>query len=406
MRILIVTAVYPPEPVVSARLSRDIRDHLVCAGHAVHVLCPQPSRGIQTGADADPGVLRLNSYHCADSRLWGRARESWDFGRQAAAWLAENSDDFDVIYANMWPIFGPWHLTRAAERMGVPVVQHVMDVYPESLATKLPGWIYRLGRPWLLAWDRAGARRSVAAVLLSPRIARQYAETRGIDGRVHVVRNWVEVQPFHATYDRAEVCKEYDVPSGRFTFMYLGNLSALSGLETAIRAFKAIASSSNQMVIVGEGSAKASCQALARSLGLDQVLFRSDPDATRVARIQAMADVFLLPMRRGGAISSTPSKCISYMLSGKPILAAVDAESDVADDLLAAGCGWLIPPEEVEPCAEVMAEARTALPERLHAMGASGRTYALAKFSREACLDELAAIIESAGQKNDSKGVP
>ncbi|HAL92550.1 MAG TPA: hypothetical protein DCM68_05945 [Verrucomicrobia bacterium] len=406
MRVLIVTAVYPPEPVVSARLSCDLKAHLESRGHGVHVLCPQPSRGAGPVADSpEPtDITRLDSYHCADSRLLNRARESWDFGRQVANWLAGHRSEFDVIYANMWPIFGPWHLTREAARHGIPVVQHVMDIYPESLTTKLPPCIFKAGAWILRAWDRAGARRSAAVVLLSPRIGRQYAASRGIEGRVHVVRNWVDVKPFEEVHDRREVCKEYEVPADRFTFMYLGNLSALSGLETAIQAFQAIASGNNQLVIVGEGSAKASCMALARELGLQNVLFRSDPDAMRVARIQTMADVFLLPTRRGGALSSTPSKCISYMLSGKPILAAVDNESDLADDLRNAGCGWLCPPEEVGPFADAMGEAQAALPERFQSMGGSGRAYALVYFSREKCLGELAALLEMASQRKASGG--
>jgi colanic acid biosynthesis glycosyl transferase WcaI len=235
-------------------------------------------------------------------------------------------------------------------------------------------------------------------VLISDRIRRAYAHSRGIEDRTHVVRNWVDVTPFDATHDRAAVCTHHKVPPERFTFMYLGNLSALSALDTAIRAFARVAAPGNQLVIVGEGSTKAGCQALVHSLGLTNVHFRSEPDPNRVAWVQTMADVCLLPMRKGGAVSSTPSKCISYMLSSKPILAAADAESDLADDLQTAQCGWVCPPENEAHMATAMRAAQEAPAAVRDAMGAGGNAYARHHFSRDACLPRIAAVIEAACQ--------
>jgi lipopolysaccharide/colanic/teichoic acid biosynthesis glycosyltransferase/glycosyltransferase involved in cell wall biosynthesis/ribosomal protein S18 acetylase RimI-like enzyme len=340
------------------------------------------------------GVTRLDTYRCPASRLVGRARESWDFGRHATRWMSGTGKGrFDVVYANVWPLFGPHHLVRAAQALGLPLVMHVQDVYPESLATKLPPWLYGLGSPVLKAWDRAIARRCAAVVLLSDRIGRAYARSRGIEGKVQVVRNWFDTTPFELTYDRADVCREYDVPPDRFTFMFLGNLSALSALDTAIRAFASIADETRQFVIVGEGSLKAYCLALVRALNLGNVLFRSEPDAAKVARVQAMADVLVLPTRKGAAVSSTPSKCIAYMLSAKPILAAVDADSDTADDLARGGCGWVVPPEDVQGISAAMRTALSTPPAERAAMGAHGRAYALATFGRDTCVERLVSAV-------------
>lgn len=397
MRILLITAVYPPEPVVSARLSQDLREYLVERGHTVHVLCPVPSRGGHDTAGAAPGaVTKLNSYRCPVSRLIGRARESWDFGRRAADWIAaQPQGSFDVIYANVWPLLAPYHIVCAARACAIPVVMHVQDVYPESLATKLPTILYRLASLPLKAWDRAVVRRCAAIVLPSVRIGRAYSLSRKLDGRVHVVRNWVDPTPFDVLHDRSAVCREYDVPTDRFTFMYLGNLSALSALDTAICAFASAADDTQQFVIVGEGSLKKHCQEIVRSQALKNIWFRSEPDAAKVARVQSMADAFVLPTRRGGSISSTPSKCISYMLSAKPIIGAVDAQSDTADDLRSAECAWLCAPGDSSDLAGCMRAAREASLCTVREMGRSGRGYAMRCFAKDVCLPLMADIIES-----------
>ena len=43
MNILIISAVFPPEPVVSANLSRDLAEEL-SKNNQVTVLCPKPTR--------------------------------------------------------------------------------------------------------------------------------------------------------------------------------------------------------------------------------------------------------------------------------------------------------------------------------------------------------------------------
>ena len=68
-RILIISAVFPPEPVVSAILSKDIATSL-SKDHSIVVLCPQPSRpeGYRfTPVEGDTGyeVIHLDSYTSA-----------------------------------------------------------------------------------------------------------------------------------------------------------------------------------------------------------------------------------------------------------------------------------------------------------------------------------------------------
>jgi glycosyltransferase involved in cell wall biosynthesis len=401
MNILIVSCVFPPEPVVSARLSRDLQHYLRAQGHEVKVVCPIPSRGVdQAAAESatgrDEAVVRLDAYRSPKSDLLARARESWDFGRRTATWLnASPSPRWDVIYGNVWPLLSQRALVRAAARRRTPVVLHVQDVYPEALATKLPPWAYRIVAPPFVAFDSATTRQCAAVVLISERIRRQYAASRRIAERAYVVRNWVDDTPFAVEHPRHEACAEYRVAPRLFTFLYLGNISPLANLETAIRAFAAARIADAQFVIVGEGSAKAACQALVRDRAIPNVHFRSEPDSAKVARVQAMADAFVLPMRPGGAATSTPSKCISYLLSARPIVAAVDIESDVADDLRRAGAAWFCPPGDEARLAQTLREAVTTPTERRATMGAAGRSYARREFSREVCLPRLAAILEA-----------
>ena len=47
MRVTIVNAAYPPEPVVSARMGRDLAEYLAQGGARMTMLCPYPSRPLE-----------------------------------------------------------------------------------------------------------------------------------------------------------------------------------------------------------------------------------------------------------------------------------------------------------------------------------------------------------------------
>ncbi len=129
-RILIITAVFPPEPVVSAMLSRDIADEL-SKNNEVVVLCPPPSRpeGFRFKKDFRSEnysekykVLRLSSYTCSSPSLIGRFKESYSFGKHCARYILEHSGDIDGIYINSWPLFSQYIIIKIAKKLTIPCI--------------------------------------------------------------------------------------------------------------------------------------------------------------------------------------------------------------------------------------------------------------------------------------------
>lgn len=142
MKILIISCVYPPEPVVSANLSKDIASKL-SNKNSVTVICPKPTRphGFSFANEIEAKnhkVVRLNSYTLSESKIIGRLRESYSFGKHCSLYIAEHKDKIDVIYANTWPLFAQYFAIKVAKKYHIPITIHVQDVYPESLSNKLP----------------------------------------------------------------------------------------------------------------------------------------------------------------------------------------------------------------------------------------------------------------------------
>jgi glycosyltransferase involved in cell wall biosynthesis len=111
-----------------------------------------------------------------------------------------------------------------------------------------------------------------------------------------------------------------------------------------------------------------------------------------------MADVLLLPTRGRQSLSSIPSKLITYLLSGRPVIAAVLPESDTATAIHESGAGWVVNPDSAELMAEAILEASGQSTESLRRMGLAGREYALENHTREANLFRVVEIVEQAGK--------
>jgi glycosyltransferase involved in cell wall biosynthesis len=413
--IVIVNAVYPPEPVVSAQMGRDLAGHLADLGARVTVLCPYPSRplGVEdpkfrpssaARMDAEGGVevVRLPSFRAPQSKFFGRMWESFSFGRHVCRYLKQHLKNVDVVYANTWPLFSQALIARHCTRHRIPLVVHIKDLYPESLLGKLPAWARGLVGVPLTALDRWIARQAACLVVLSESLRRTYVENRGIASeKVITILDWVDERRFEDLPARAEACARYGVPEDRFTFLYLGNIGPVAGVESLIEAFHAADLKQAQLVIAGDGSSKAACVELAKRMGVSGVRFVSDPDAGNVPLIQSLGHVCLLPLRKGAGLSSIPSKLMAYLLSAKPVLATVDAESDTARAISEAQCGWVEEPENVQGLAGKMRDVLAFPAADLDRIGQRGRSYGLAHYSKTAGVSKLADVVFHAARRVD-----
>jgi glycosyltransferase involved in cell wall biosynthesis len=411
--ITIVSAVYPPEPQASARMSHDLADHLADLGHCVTVLCPQPSRPqcADYGRFKDPDepvvrhegkvkVIRLPSFAAPLSRMLPRMWESFSFGREVVRYLSHQPGKPDALYVNAWPLFAQSLVARFSTKNAIPLVLQIMDIYPEALTNKLPGWLRLVCHAPLRRLDVSIAQSAAAVVVISENMRLIYLENRRIPvQRVVAIPTWQDDSVFIDTPCRSELCRRFGVDPDLFTFLFLGNIGPVAGVDFLITAFAKANIPRAQLLIIGDGAAKSSCVALAEGLNLSDVYFISDPEATNVPLLQGMAHVCMLPMVRGSGLGSIPSKLPSYLFSGKPVIATVDLDSDTALSVRRAECGWVGPAEDATWLADTMRQAAQQPPGQLEALGQRGRDFGLTHFSKSLGLARLAdAIIKACSQ--------
>lgn len=391
---LIISAVFTPEPIVSAKLSKELAVSLA-EKHDVMVVRPSPSRPF--GYVIGSGVLEvypfklitLASYVYPKSHIFGRLRESYSFGKSTSEYISDNHDVIKVVYVNTWPLLAQLLTVWSAKKYKLPVILHVQDIYPESLVSKL-GLFGNLVCYLLRPLDTWILRNSTRVVAISDKMKDYLISTRKLQpSSVEVLSNW---------QDESEFLK-YNVGNGRtdasrsFTFMYLGNIGPVAGCDLLVDAFVSLNEYNCKLVIAGSGSMKNDLMEKARKLKAENIEFLSVPDGN-VPQTQALADVLLLPIKEGAASSSIPSKLPAYMFSAKPIIASVDYDSDTAEAIRNANCGWIVEPDNAGALKDIMQKALNLSEEERRSMGLKGRDYALKYFSKKSNLPKLVRIIE------------
>lgn len=409
--IFIITAVYPPEPVVSARMGKDLADNLRDQKHKVTVVCPQPSRpanadygqykkaGIFVVLEEDIEVVRLPSFAAPTSSLLLRLRESVSFGRSVCRFLSKNPIKPDVLYVNAWPLIAQALIVNYASRHGIAVVLQIMDIYPESLLNKLPAFVNKIIAKPLISLDAWLARTARTVIVISEKMREIYTDMRSVHPeRIIAIPTWQDEQMFETQYVREAVCQKYGIPDAPFTFFFLGNIGPVAGVDFLITAFHQAAIKSAQLVIVGDGSAKSSCIKYLEDLNLSNVYLISDPDVANVPMLHSIGHICMLPLKQGAGHSSIPSKLPAYLFSAKAVIATVDKNSDTAEFIRTANCGWVGDPEDLSWLVDKMKEVAKLPQCELERLGQNGKELGLTYFSKKSGVTSISnAIIQATG---------
>lgn len=388
-RVLIAASVFPPEPIVSANLMADLAEAL-SENYEVTVLRPHPTRPkgfkmpVYSSSDLPYEVVEMETYTCPESSVKGRFKESISMGKIYAKYINEHASEIDFIFNDAWHLFGYNKVAHAAVKNCIPYIVTVQDIYPESLASKLPNIPFLKWTVMKVLGPIDHYTQSHAARIhtISDKMVETLSSTRKLPKEKYlIVRNWQDERPFLAY--KSEASEETP-----FTFMYCGNVGPLAGIEILIDGFVKAYIKGSRLVIAGAGSARDSLKEYAVKQE-DHCIEFWDVPSGKVPEVQAQSDVMVLPVKKGFAMSSIPSKLPAYMFSGKPVLGSVDLASDTAKCIVDSGCGWVIGPEDSDLLANQMKMVAGLNNKELVEKGEHGRKYALDVFSRKTNLGIL-----------------
>ena len=399
-KIVIVSAVFPPEQVTSAFLNYDLA-HELAKEYDVTVLRPCPTRPI--GASFDLAevedksfkTILIESYTHPQSKLLGRFCESIDFGRKSAHYIKKHYKDIDFVYNDGWQLFGLFIVAKACVKYRIPYMVPIQDIYPECLFINrnYPFLLKTAISCFLIPIDRFYQKNAACVRTISEEMRDYLFETRKVPKDNYlVVNNW---------QDDADFLKEYPmrIDDGKIIFAYVGSINEHANVDLMIKAFAKAALPNSEFRIYGGGNKKDCCVNLVTELDLKNVIF-DHVNRYQVAFVQSQADVLVLALPKGNGNLCLPSKLTSYMLSGKPVIASVDANSATARIIWAESCGTVVPPDDICKLSEAFSAYSRYSLEKRKIEGMHSRIYAVKQLSKNANLAKVVKSIDAILYKN------
>lgn len=358
-RVLFVGLNYSPEHTGIAPYTTGMAESLAEAGYEVEVITGLPhypqwqihdgylGRAGTTEHSHGVTVHRVGHPVPSHGGLIHRLSMEVVFGLRAAmrGW---NHPDLVVVVSPA--LFASVIVRLRAKFSRVPVVAWVQDIYTAGLTETASAG--RLVTSVMERIEGSFLRSCQGVVVIHDRFTQYLGRVLNVDQtRIHVVRNWTHIgQPTRS--DSVAVRERFGWNSDEVLVLHTGNMGAKQNLgNVAAAAAEAQRQGAPlRFVLVGGGRERPQLEELAGHTPRFDVL--SSVDDQTYGALLTTADVLLVNERPGLKEMCVPSKLTSYFAAGRPVLAAVEAESPSAFEVSAADAGLRVGPGDPKALVE------------------------------------------------------
>jgi colanic acid biosynthesis glycosyl transferase WcaI len=403
---------YAPESTGIAPFNRELCDDLAGRGHEVSAVSAFSYYPIWRKRPEDRGVIyrtetvgRVRLHRCwcyVPARVTTLRRIAHELSYCTLSALRiltlPRADVYVVVSPPLALGFFAWIATRLKRSR---FIFHVQDLQPDAavgLGMLKRGWLvrglYALER---LAYAKAAAVSGISAGMIAA------FEAKGVPaGRRIMLPNWMRDGAVvrRDPSSRAAARKKFGVREGVLLAIYAGNLGKKQSLEilgeaAGLLAGAAASNPAVQMIIAGDGAGRADLErvlAAAPQAAVQLLPLLSDDD---YAALLAAADVALITQAAGTGQFFFPSKLLSVLAAGLPVVAVADETSELAAAVREGAFGCTVAPGNAPELAAVL---RQAAGDRIQLNRWAERTRWIQKYARDRVLPRFEEALKSVAE--------
>jgi len=410
MKIVLLSRYFPPEIGTAANLFFELARGLAKKGHDVTVVTGFPWYNLEKVHEKYERKLfmeeTMEGVRVIRTRFpaFGPTKLKLALGHITAplsglfGGLRVKKPDIILVYSP--PLFmalSAWALSLIKR---CPFVMGVQDLHPQCYIDQ--GILKnRLAISVLRAIEKFCYKVS-SAITVHSEGNKRYIESRGIDlKKIFILHNWLDTDEMKPLPRHNEFSKKHGL-DGRFIVGYAGTLGMSQGLLSVIEAANLLKEKKDiEFFIVGDGIEKEKMIRRSGELGIRNIRFLEMQTKDIYPWVVASCDVGLVTLNKKVKTPVVPSKILSMMAAGRPVLASLPLEGDAPKLIAESGCGICIEAEAPEKLAEsvLLLSKDRALCERY---GKQGREYVAANLSLKKVLSDIeklfADIINRGGQ--------
>lgn len=332
MRIALIADTFPPMRTSGAVQLRDLSREFVRQGHSLTAFLPSPDQSAPWSLEEFDGVqvLRLKAPRTKDigyvRRTLGELMMPFAMLRQFRKSPLANEQWDGVVWYAPSIFHGP--LAKALKKIsGCKGYLIIRDIFPEwavdmgLMGRSLPYWFFAAV---------ARYQYSVADVIgvQTPGNSGYFEKWREQPGRqLEVLQNWLDKPALACCPIRVNETSF----AGRKLFVYAGNMGLAQGMDILLDLAELLRGRTDVgFLFVGRGSESARLKGLAKDRKLDNVLFYDEIHPDEIPDLYAQCSAGIVALDPRHKLHNIPGKFLTYMQSGLPVLANINAGNDLA----------------------------------------------------------------------------
>ena len=402
---------YAPEAIGIAPFNRELGEYLADVGHDVTVVTSFPYYPHWQKAAADRG-----RWHRAESiggvkvhRCWcyvpkvvtslRRIAHELSFGLVSTlrVLVLPRSDIYLVVSPPLVLGFFAWIATRLKRSR---FVFHVQDLQPDAalgLGMIAPGRFLRA----LYALESFAYAKAAMVSGISHGMILAFRQKGVPLAKEMLLPNWLRRpnQAMPELQGRAEARRMFGAAVGTLLAIYSGNLGRKQSLEILIEAAALLQSlpradaAKVQIIIAGDGAARPDLERCLRANPGVRVQLLPLLSDEHYGDLLTAADVALITQSPGTGQFFFPSKLLSVLVAGLPVVAVADEDSELAQAVRVGGFGRTVEPGDALGLAAVL---RSLSASESQLASWARRTEWVRQFSREIILPRFAHMLVAA----------
>ena len=159
---------------------------------------------------------------------------------------------------------------------------------------------------------------------------------------VEICPNSIEVQDMRLDeHEKLVMRHKYDLPTDKKVFVYGGNLGKPQGISFIIECLRAEKDNKKAFfLIVGDGTEFGKIEAFVNEEKPTNVKLMKSLPKEDYDRMVAACDIGMIFLDHRFTIPNFPSRLLSYMQAGLPVLACTDPNTDICKVITEGGFGW------------------------------------------------------------------
>lgn len=213
--------------------------------------------------------------------------------------------------------------------------------------------------------------------------------------QIEVIPNWYEDKGLSNEADSLKNTLFRSMKKdGNLVVSYFGNMGICQDLDTIADAIRAVKDDSRiQFVFAGHGNKMKTLKGIVETENLKNVSIFDFLHGQDFQDALNISDCFIVSLADGLTGLAVPSKTYSYMMSGKPVIAIIGKESDIAKDLKENNAGYSMEVGESTKLVTAIKELFDDSDKREY-MGRNCRNVFLEKYTKDQCTEQYVNMMK------------